>query len=195
MSKSLFIKSECMNLALYKQYQSLFEILEKRFHTNFQRHSQLTWSDFLDKLLLSEQKIRIIDEMERTGGEPDVIGYDAINQVYIVCDCSPETPKGRRSLCYDRAALESRKDFPPQNTAVDMAAEIGAPLMTEEEYWQLQTLGPFDTKTSSWVHTPLELRQLGGALFAEYRYGRTFVFHNGAQSYYAVRGFRVIVRI
>lgn len=147
------------------------------------------------KLIESPDKLWALQEMENTGGEPDVIAYDQQKDEYLFVDCSAETPQGRRSLCYDREALESRKDHPPKNSAIDLVQEIGAELLTEEQYHQLQQLGEFDLKTSSWLATPEEIRKLGGALFADRRYGRVFIYHNGAQSYYAARGFRCCLRV
>lgn len=173
----------------------LLEILKKRFAANSKRHPGLEWAAVEARLASKPESMRSLAEMERTGGEPDVTGFDAATGEYIFTDCAPESPKGRRSLCYDRAGLESRKDFPPENTAVDLAAEMGIKILDEDEYFALQRLENFDTKTSSWILTPPEFRKLGGALFAERRYERVFTYHNGAQSYYAVRGFRGSLRV
>lgn len=177
------------------QKQTLMGVLKVRFEANMLRHRGLNWEAVTMKLEASPQKLWTLNLMETTGGEPDVIGYDKKTGEYLFFDCSPESPAGRRSLCYDRAGLESRKEFKPKDTAIDMANAMGIELLTEEEYRALQKLGTFDTKTSSWLKTPPAIRNLGGALFAEYRYGNVFVFHNGAQSYYAVRGFRGVLRV
>ena len=173
----------------------LLENLKKRFAANSKRHPGIAWAAVEARLASKPEAMRSLAEMERTGGEPDVTGFDAATGEYIFTDCAAESPKGRRSLCYDRAGLESRKDFPPENTAVDMAAEMGIKILDEDEYFALQRLENFDTKTSSWILTPPEFRKLGGALFAERRYERVFTYHNGAQSYYAVRGFRGSLRV
>lgn len=178
-----------------KQIETLIELLKNRFEKNSHRHKEIEWPSVQTKLIKSPDKLWSLQEMENTGGEPDVVAYDQQNDEYLFMDCSPETPKGRRSLCYDREALESRKDHPPKNNAIDIAIEMGAELLTEEQYHQLQKLGEFDLKTSSWLATPDEIRQLDGAIFADRRYGRVFVYHNGAQSYYAVRGFRCCLRV
>ena len=177
------------------QSEELLSTLKIRFGKNLNRHKALDWDKVLAKLEANAAKLWSLNEMERTGGEPDVIGYDQATGEYIFYDCSAETPKGRRSLCYDREALESRKENKPQNSAVEMAAEIGIEILTEEQYRQLQKLGSFDAKTSSWVKTPAEIRKLGGALFTDFRYETVFVYHNGAESYYAVRGFRGSLRV
>jgi hypothetical protein len=173
----------------------LLETLKKRFEAHPKRHPGIGWAAVQERLAAKPEALRSLAEMERTGGEPDVTGFDAATGEFIFTDCAAESPKGRRSLCYDRAGLESRKDFPPENTAVDMAAGMGIKLLDEEEYFALQRLENFDTKTSSWILTPPEFRKLGGALFAERRYERVFTYHNGAQSYYAVRGFRGSLRV
>lgn len=178
-----------------KQIETLVELLKDRFEKNSHRHREIEWPSVQTKLIKSPDKLWSLQEMENTGGEPDVVAYDQQNDEYLFMDCSPETPKGRRSLCYDREALESRKDHPPKNSAIDIAIEMGVELLTEEQYHQLQKLGEFDLKTSSWLATPDEIRQLDGAIFADRRYGRVFVYHNGAQSYYAVRGFRCCLRV
>ncbi len=180
-------------------FKELISALKARFEKNKNRHKDIDWAGVEAKLEAARQaqpqKLWSLNEMEKTGGEPDVIGYDTARDEYLFYDCSAESPKGRRSACYDREGLESRKEFKPENNAVDMAATMGIELLTEEQYRQLQQLGNFDTKTSSWIKTPAAIRKLGGALFAEFRYGHIFVFHNGAQSYYAARGFRGSLKI
>ena len=178
-----------------EQEQELLKILEGRFKKNMNRHEDMSWVSIKDKLATNADKLWSLYEMERTGGEPDVIDYDEVNEEYIFCDCSQETPKGRRSICYDKEAQEARKEFKPENNAIDMAKSMGIDILTEQEYRRLQQLGNFDTKTSSWIKTPVEIRKLGGALFADFRYGHVFVYHNGANSYYAVRGFRGKLRV
>lgn len=177
------------------QQEELLNVLKSRFEKNKNRHQDLEWAEVQAKLEANPEKLGALHEMEQTGGEPDVVGYDKTTGEYLFYDCSAETPKGRRSICYDREGLESRKEARPENTAMDMAAEMGIELLTEEQYRALQQLGTFDAKTSSWVQTPVEIRKLGGALFADYRYGQVFVYHNGASSYYAVRGFRGSLRV
>ena len=159
------------------------------------RYKNVDWTKLQAKLEANPKKLRALEEMERTGGEPDVVGYDKKTGEYIFYDCSAESPKGRRSLCYDREALESRKEHKPANNVMDMAAAIGIELLTEEQYRELQSLGEFDSKTSSWIKTPAEIRKLGGALFCDRRYDTVFVYHNGAESYYAARGFRGSLRV
>lgn len=178
-----------------KQIDMLLELLKNRFEKNIHRHKEIDWANVRAKLIKSPDKLWTLQEMENTGGEPDVVAYNKQKDEYLFVDCSAETPKGRRSLCYDREALQSRKDHPPKNSAIDLVQEIGAELLTEEQYHQLQQLGEFDLKTSSWLATPEEIRKLGGALFADRRYGRVFIYHNGAQSYYAARGFRCCLRV
>jgi len=178
-----------------EQVSVLFGILKTRFEKNMKRHHNIEWNAVHLRIETSLQKLWSLHQMENTGGEPDVIGFDELTGEYIFYDCSAESPKGRRSLCYDRAALDTRKEFKPENNAIDFAAEMGIELLTESQYLQLQTLGDFDTKTSSWLSTPDEIRKLGGALFADYRFGRAFIYHNGAQSYYSVRGFRGSLRV
>lgn len=173
----------------------LKDTLKIRFEKNMHRHENLSWSDVLKRLEANPEKLRSLSQMEATGGEPDVIGIDYTTGETIFCDCSDESPKGRRSICYDREALDARKEFKPENTAVDMAAAIGIQLLTEDQYRSLQELGPFDSKTSSWLQTPADVRSLDGALFADFRYGRVFVYHNSAGSYYNSRGFRGIVYV
>lgn len=177
------------------QKVELLALLEVRFNKNMHRHKDLSWEAVSTRLMAYPARMWSLSEMERTGGEPDVVGLDLSTGEYLFCDCSAETPKGRVSLCYDREALEARKENKPAGNALDMAAEMGIALLTEEEYRELQRLGPFDTKTSSWLKTPSEVRKLGGALFGDFRYGRVFIYHNGAQSYYAVRGFRGILSV
>ncbi len=170
--------------------EELFSALKARFEKNMSRHSGLDWARVQAKVEAQPVKMQSLIEMERTGGEPDVVGYDKESDEYTFCDCSAESPAGRRSVCYDREGLESRKEHRPQNSAIDMATAMGIELLTEEQYRHLQTLGKFDTKTSSWVKTPADVRALGGALFCDRRYGHVFVYHNGAPSYYAARAFR-----
>ena len=178
-----------------KQREDLLSALKARFENNMKRHRNLEWAKVQATLEASTDKLRALHEMERTGGEPDVVGYDKNTREYIFYDCSAESPKGRRSVCYDRDALESRKEHKPENNAIDMAAAMGIELLTEEQYRELQKLGEFDTKTSSWVKTPSDIRKLGGAIFCDRRYNTVFVYHNGAESYYAARGFRGSVRV
>jgi hypothetical protein len=178
-----------------KQREELFRTLEARFEQNRIRHKGLEWAKVQAKLEADPEKLGSLHEMEETGGEPDVVGYDKKTGEYIFYDCSAESPKGRRSVCYDPEALESRKEHKPKNSAMGMAAAMGIELLTEEQYRELQELGNFDTKTSSWVKTPSDIRKLGGALFADFRYGHVFVYHNGAESYYAARGFRGSLRV
>lgn len=178
-----------------QQQEELLGTLKVRFEKNMNRHKDLEWADVEAKLKGNTEKLWSLNEMERTGGEPDVVGHDNTTGEYIFYDCSAESPKGRRSTCYDREALESRKEHKPENSAVDMAAFMGIELLTEEQYRELQKLGNFDAKTSSWLKTPSEIRVLGGAIFADYRYGNVFVYHNGAESYYGVRGFRGSLRV
>jgi Protein of unknown function (DUF4256) len=178
-----------------KQREELLKTLKARFEKNVNRHKGLEWTKVQAKLEANAEKLWSLEEMERTGGEPDVVGYDKKTGEYIFFDCSAESPKGRRSICYDREALNARKEHKPKDSAMDMAAAIGIELLTEEEYRELQKLGEFDTKTSSWVKTPSEIRKLGGALFCDRRYDHVFVYHNGADSYYAARGFRGSLRV
>ena len=178
-----------------QQRNQLLTTLKARFEKNMKRHKGIEWVKVQAKLEANAEKLRSINEMERTGGEPDVVGHDKKSGEYIIYDCSSESPKGRRSFCYDRAALESRKEHKPADNAVDAAAAIGIELLTEEQYRELQTLGEFDTKTSSWVKTPADIRKLGGAIFCDRRYNTVFVYHNGAESYYAARGFRGSLRV
>ena len=172
------------------QREELLTTLQTRFEKNMNRHKGLDWAKVRTKLEADPKKLWSLSEMERTGGEPDVVGYDKKTGEYVFYDCSAESPKGRRSICYDHKALESRKEHKPQNSAVGMATEMGIELLTEEQYRELQQLGNFDLKTSSWVKTPSNIRELGGALYCDRRYNQVFLYHNGAESYYAVRGFR-----
>lgn len=178
-----------------KLYDELLTILKARFEKNINRHQHLKWADVQNKLEASPAKLKSLLEMENTGGEPNVIGFDQSTSEYIFVDCSVETPKGRRSLCYDDAALSARKEHKPAGSALAMAEAMGIEILSEEEYRELQRLGEFDVKTSSWIKTPLEIRKLDGALFMDRRYDHVFVYHNGAQSYYAVRGFRGLLRV
>jgi hypothetical protein len=178
-----------------EKQEELLSVLKARFEKNKNRHQGLEWTNVLAKLEAHPEKLWSLDEMEISGGEPDVVGYDANTNEYIFYDCAAESPKGRRSVCYDHEALESRKEHKPENSAVEMAADMGIALLTEEQYRQLQQLGNFDLKTSSWVQTPAEIRKRGGALFCDRRYDTVFLYHNGAESYYAARGFRGSLRV
>jgi len=175
--------------------EELLKALKARFEKNMNRHEGVEWAKIQAKLEANAEKLWSLDEMERTDGEPDVVGHDKRTGEYIFYDCSAESPKGRRSICYDREALESRKEHKPKDNAIDMAAAMGIEILTEEQYRELQKLGNFDTKTSSWVKTPSDVRKLGGALFCDRRYDTVFVYHNGAESYYAARGFRGSLRV
>ena len=177
------------------QRDELLGVLMARFEKNMSRHEGLEWPEVQARLETSSERLWSLHEMERTGGEPDVVGQDAGTGEYVFFDCSAESPSGRRSVCYDREALESRKEHRPEDSAMDMAGGMGIELLTEEQYRELQKLGKFDTKTSSWVKTPTDIRKLGGALFADFRYGKVFVYHNGAESYYAARAFRGSLRV
>lgn len=178
-----------------EQREELLKTLKTRFEKNKHLHKELEWANVQAKLEANMDKLWSLSEMEATGGEPDVIGYDSTTAEYIFCDCSAETPKERRSICYDREALESRKENKPHNNAVDMAAAMGIELLTEEQYRELQKLGKFDLKTSSWTKTPETIRKLGGAVFCDRRYDTVFMYHNGAESYYSARGFRGLLRV
>ena len=178
-----------------EQIIELLDELKTRFEKNMIRHSGVDWAKVQAKLEANSEKLWSLSEMERTGGGPDVVGFDKKTGEYIFYDCSPESPKGRRSLCYDHEALNSRKEHKPKHSAVGLAAEMGVELLTEDEYRELQTLGEFDLKTSSWVKTPAEMRKLGGAIFCDRRFGRVFTYHNGAESYYAARAFRGSLRV
>lgn len=178
-----------------KQRKELLDILKTRFEENMARHKGLDWADVQKKLEADAGKLRALGEMESTGGEPDIVGRAGKSGEYLFYDCSPESPAGRRSLCYDREALDSRKKHKPKSSAIEMADAIGIEILTESEYRTLQKLGEFDTKTSSWIETPSDIRELGGALFCDRRFGHVFVYHNGAESYYAARGFRGSLRV
>jgi Protein of unknown function (DUF4256) len=178
-----------------KQREELLRTLKDRFEKHMNRHKGLEWGKVQAKLETHAEKLWSLNEMEKTGGEPDVVGHDKKTGEYVFYDCSAQSPKGRTSLCYDREALDSRKEFKPKNNAMDMAAAMGVELLTEEEYRELQKLGEFDTKSSSWVKTPADMRKLGGALFGDRRFGRIFFYHNGAESYYSGRGFRGSLRV
>lgn len=184
------------NIALSKkQREEILSVLKVRFEDNMNRHKGVAWAKVQAKLEADTDKLRSLGDMEKTGGEPDVIGQDEKTREYIFCDCSAESPKGRRSLCYDRDALESRKEHKPTNCAIDTAVAMGIEILTEAQYRELQKLGNFDTTTSSWVKTPADIRKLGGALFCDRRFNTVFVYHNGAESYYAARGFRGTLRV
>jgi hypothetical protein len=178
-----------------KQREELLRVLQARFQTNMTRHKGLEWAEVEAKLEANAEKLWSLSEMEKTDGEPDVVGHDKKTGEYIFYDCSAESPKDRRSLCYDREALDARKENKPKGNAVEMATALGIELLTEEQYRELQKLGEFDTKTSSWVKTPLEVRKLGGALFCDRRFNTVFTYHNGAESYYAARGFRGSLKV
>ena len=178
-----------------EESSALLKILKTRFENNMNRHKGLDWHKIQAKLEANPGKLWPLNEMEQTSGEPDVVGYDKKTGEYIFYDCAAESPKGRRSICYDQKALESRKEYKPQNSAVGMAVEMGIALLTEEQYRELQQLGKFDTKTSSWIATPADIRELGGGIFGDCRFGRVFIYHNGAESYYAARGFRGSLRV
>lgn len=177
------------------QRAELLDTLKARFEKNMNRHKGLEWAKVQTRLEAKTEKLSSLNEMERTGGEPDVVGHDPKTGEYIFVDCSAESPKGRRSICYDREALDARKEHKPENSALDLAAAMGIELLTQEQYGDLQKLGEFDTKTSSWIKTPAAIRKLGGALFCDRRYDAVFVYHNGAESYYAARGFRGSLRV
>ena len=178
-----------------KQSEALIRILKTRFEKNMNRHKGFEWAKVQARLVKNTEKLWSLNEMEGTGGEPDVIGYDKKTGEYIFFDCSKESPDGRRSVCYDLEGLESRKEHRPENNAIDMSAAMGIELLTEEQYRELQKLGDFDTKTSSWLQTPSEIRKLGGAIFADFRFGKVFIYHNGAQSYYGGRAFRGLLKV
>lgn len=178
-----------------EQHEDLLTILRVRFEKNMKRHKGLEWAKVQARLEANAEKLWSLNEMERTGGEPDIVGHDKKTDEYIIYDCSAESPKGRRSICYDGEALASRKEHKPKDNAMDMAAAMGIEILTEEQYRELQKFGDFDTKTSSWVQTPADIRELGGALFCDRRYNHVFVYHNGAESYYAARAFRGSLRI
>lgn len=178
-----------------EQREGLLKVLRTRFEKNMNRHKGLEWLKVQAKLEANTEKLWSLNEMEKSGGEPDAVDYDKMTGEYIFYDCSAESPKGRRSVCYDREALESRKEHKPANNAIDMAAAMGIEILTEEQYRELQKFGKFDAKTSSWVKTPANIRKLGGAIFCDRRYDTVFVYHNGAESYYGVRGFRGLLRV
>lgn len=178
-----------------KEQEELMGILKARFEKNMNRHKGVEWTRVEAKLQANPGKLWSINEMEATGGEPDVVSHDKKTGEYVFYDCSPESPNGRRSICYDHQALQSRKEHKPKNSAIEMAAGMGIELLTEDQYRELQQFGKFDTKTSSWIVTPANIRKLGGAIFADYRYGKIFIYHNGAESYYAARGFRGSLRV
>lgn len=178
-----------------EQREALLTILQTRFEQHMHRHPGLTWANVQARLEAHPQKLWSLHAMESTGGEPDVVGYDQATGAYIFCDCATESPSGRRNVCYDRAGQLSRKENRPEHNAVDMAAALGVELLTEAQYRELQTLGEFDTKTSSWLQTPAAIRALGGAIFGDRRYDHVFIYHNGAQSYYAARGFRGVLQV
>ncbi|MDR6782280.1 hypothetical protein ABIE26_001231 [Pedobacter africanus] len=180
---------------LPEQREELLKTLKERFEKNMNRHKDLEWAKVQAKLDANPEKLWSLDDMEITGGEPDVVGYDQNTAEYIFYDCAAESPKGRRSLCYDRPAWESRKEHKPESSAMEAAAAMGIEILDEEQYRELQQFGKFDTKTSSWVKTPADVRNHGGAIFGDYRYGRIFIYHNGAESYYAARGFRGLLRV
>jgi hypothetical protein len=198
---SLSFSSELFKIKIMKkqlsteQQTELLQILKSRFDKNIKRHQNIDWSSVEEKLLANPQKIWSLNEMEKTGGEPDVVAFDENTNEYHFYDCSPESPKGRRSTCYDYEGQISRKEFQPENNAMDMANQMGIEMLSEEEYRKLQKLGNFDTKTSSWLKTPEPIRKLGGAIFGDFRYDHVFIYHNGAQSYYAVRGFRGVLKV
>ena len=175
--------------------EALLGVLQSRFEKNPDRHKGLAWESVRTRLEANPEKLHSLHDMERTGGEPDVVGHDKKSGEFVFIDCSGQSPAGRASLCYDRAALDARKEHKPANSVMDMAAEMGVEVLTEEQYFELQKLGEFDTKRSSWLKTPPEIRALGGAIFGDRRYGRVFIYHNGADSYYAARGFRAMLRV
>jgi len=175
--------------------EEIIQMLKSRFEEHKTRFKQLEWLKIEEKLKTEPEKLWVLSKMEETGGEPNLLGYDSKTNEFIFCDFSKESPRGRRSLCYDREALESRKKFKPKNSALDLATEIGIEILDEAQYWELQQLGEFDTKTSSWLKTPNEIRELDGAIFGDFRYGKVFIYHNGAESYYAARGFRGFLKV
>jgi len=183
------------NVLTQSQHEELIKILKVRFEKNMSRHKGIEWNKVENRLEANPEKLWSLNEMEITGGEPDVVDFDKTTNEYIFYDCSAESPKGRRSVCYDREGLGSRKEHKPKNNAIDMAAAMNIELLNEEQYKALQKLGNFDVKTSSWLKTPSDIRKLGGAIFADFRYGNVFVYHNGAQSYYAARGFRGVLKV
>lgn len=182
-------------MATTNNYHQLLQILEDRFESNINRHPNLKWANILNKLNKNPKKLESLLQMEESGGEPDVVGFDDKSGEYLFYDCSEESPKGRRSLCYDKEALDKRKENKPKNNAIDAAKSMGIEILSEEEYRQLQKLGTFDNKTSTWLKTPKNIRKLGGAIFADFRYDTIFIYHNGAESYYAARGFRGVLKV
>jgi hypothetical protein len=188
-------KAETKKVLSRDQHEELLKTLKARFEKNMKRHNGLEWAKVHSRLEVNPEKLWSLSEMERTGGEPDVTGFNKKTGEYLFYDCSAESPDGRRNVCYDREALDLRKEFKPKDSAMDMAATMGIEILSEEQYRELQELGNFDTKTSSWIKTPSDIRKLGGALFADRRYGHVFVYHNGASSYYSVRGFRGSLRV
>jgi hypothetical protein len=202
-SKIPFSNSQVIKIFAMKQTkallshtsEALMELLKSRFEKNLHRHKGIRWADVQRKLEEGTEKLWSLSEMERTGGEPDVIGFDKVTGQFLFCDCSPETPAGRRSVCYDGAARDARKEHKPETSALEMAAAIGIEILAEAQYRELQELGNLDTKTSSWIRTPPAIRELGGALFGDFRYGSVFVYHNGASSYYSNRGFRGMLKL
>ncbi len=188
-------KKEDKKVLSKEQADVLLTVMQSRFEKNMNRHEGIEWDKIQTRLEKNPEKLWSLHQMEETGGEPDLIGYDKKSDKYIFCDCSPESPKGRRSVCYDPEALASRKEHKPWHSAVGMALEMGVSLMTEEQYYNLQQFGVFDTKTSSWIVAPPDVRKLGGGLFGDKRYGRVFIYHNGAESYYAARGFRTVLEV
>lgn len=193
--KSLFMTKESKKDLTPMQSKELLSLLKNRFEKNTNRHKEIEWSKVLAKLEANPQKMWSLNKMEETGGEPDIVGYDSATKEYIFFDCSEESPKGRRSFCYDQNALKTRKEHKPKNSAAGMAAEIGIEILTEEQYRELQKLGKFDSKTSSWLKTPADIRKLGGGIFGDFRFNTVFVYHNGVESYYAGRGFRGVLRV
>jgi hypothetical protein len=194
MKEAINLANENKKLS-YEQQEELLGALKTRFEKNLKRHEGLEWAAVKQKLEAHDGKLWSVHEMERTGGEPDVVGYDEGTGEYLIYDCSAESPNGRRSICYDDEALKARKQNKPANSALQMAADMGIEILSEEEYRKLQTLGEFDKKTSSWVLTPPDIRKLGGAIFGDFRYGKVFIYHNGADSYYGARGFRGSLRV
>lgn len=186
---------QAKNVLTPEQSDQLLDTLQERFTSNMHRHKDLKWPEVQEKLQAHPAKLWSLNQMEETGGQPDVVEIDNGTGAYVFCDCSPESPEGRRSVCYDREGLESRKKYKPDNNAVDMASDMGIELLTEDDYKALQQLENFDTKTSSWLKTPAGVRELGGAIFGDFRYERVFIYHNGAQSYYAARGFRGLLKV
>jgi len=188
-------KSERNRVLTQEEQVEQLNVLQARFEKNMHRHKGIEWGSVQQKLKSNPDKLQIVREMEITGGEPDVVSFENESEKYVFCDCSPESPAGRRNLCYDREALDSRKEFKPADNAVDVAAAMGIDILSEEEYHELQKLGDFDARTSSWLKTPPPIRKLGGAIFGDYRFGRVFIYHNGATSYYAARGFRGSLKV